>query len=64
MYGTDGLGSEGKTVLLVGQSARLSLARSDRGYIVSGGKVVHTGKASENLDDPEIGAYFLGMQAD
>ena len=60
----DGLRSEGMTVLLVEQNARLSLARSDRGYIFSGGKVVHTGKASEILDDPEIGAYFLGMQAD
>ena len=60
----DGLRSEGMTVLLVEQNARLSLARSDRGYIFSGGKVVHTGIASEILDDPDIGAYFLGMQAD
>ena len=60
----DGLRGDGMTVLLVEQNARLSLARSDRGYIFSGGKVVHTGKASEILEDPDIGTYFLGMKAD
>ncbi len=60
----DALRNDGMTVLLVEQNARLSLARSDRGYIFSGGKIVHTGKASEILDDPDIGAYFLGMQED
>ena len=38
----DALRSDGISVLLVEQNARLSLARSDRGYILSGGKVVHT----------------------
>jgi ABC-type branched-subunit amino acid transport system ATPase component len=60
----DGLRSTGMTVLLVEQNARLSLARSDRGYIFAGGKVVHTAPASELLDDPDIGAYFLGLHAD
>ena len=58
----DALRSNGISVLLVEQNARLSLARSDRGYIFSGGKVVHTGKADRILDDPNIGAYFLGTQ--
>jgi branched-chain amino acid transport system ATP-binding protein len=56
----DGLRNKGVTVLLVEQNARLSLARSDRGYIFAGGQVVHTGKASELLEDKDIGAYFLG----
>lgn len=60
----DGLRSDGITVLLVEQNARLSLARSDRGYIFAGGKVVHTGTAKEILNDPDIGAYFLGLQED
>ena len=60
----DGLRKLGMTVLLVEQNARLSLARSDRGYVFSGGKVVHTAKASEILENPEIGEYFLGMRAD
>ena len=58
----DSLRDQGMTVLLVEQNARLSLARSDRGYIFSDGKVVHTGSAGSILDDPDIGAYFLGSQ--
>ena len=50
----------GITILIVEQNARLSLARSDRGYIISNGKVVHTGDAQHILTDPEIGEYFLG----
>lgn len=57
----DALRSDGISVLLVEQNARLSLARSDRGYIFSGGKVVHTGSGKSILNDPNIGNYFLGM---
>jgi len=57
----DALRSDGISVLLVEQNARLSLARSDRGYILSGGKVVHTGSAKSILNDPKIGDYFLGL---
>ena len=57
----DSLRNQGLTVLLVEQNARLSLARSDRGYIFSGGKVVHTGSAETILSDPDIGEYFLGV---
>ena len=56
----DSLRSEGITVLIVEQNARLSLARSDRGYILASGKVVHTSDAQHILTDPEIGEYFLG----
>ena len=56
----DALRDEGITVLIVEQNARLSLARSDRGYIFAGGKVVHSGDAKHILTDPEIGEYFLG----
>ena len=62
MGSIDSLRNQGVTVLLVEQNARMSLARSDRGYIFSGGKVVHTGSADSILDDPNIGAYFLGAQ--
>ena len=57
----DALRSEGISVLLVEQNARLSLARSDRGYIFSAGKVVHTDSAKNILSDPKIGEYFLGL---
>ena len=56
----DSLREGGITILIVEQNARLSLARSDRGYIISNGKVVHTGDAQHILTDPEIGEYFLG----
>ena len=60
----DSLRDEGITILIVEQNARLSLARSDRGYIISNGKVVHTGDAQHILTDPEIGEYFLGSTGD
>jgi ABC-type branched-subunit amino acid transport system ATPase component len=60
----DNLRKEGITVLIVEQNARLSLARSDRGYIFANGKVVHTGDADFILNDPEIGEYFLGNHDD
>jgi len=58
----DGLRTRGISVLLVEQNARLALARSDRGYIFAGGKVVHVGSAKSILDDPNIGDYFLGLR--
>ncbi len=57
----DALRSDGISVLLVEQNARLSLSRSDRGYIFAGGKVVHTADAQSIVNDPNIGDYFLGL---
>ena len=57
----DELRSDGISVLLVEQNARLSLSRSDRGYIFAGGKVVYTGKAQDILNNPDVGDYFLGL---
>ena len=56
----DSLREGGITILIVEQTARLSLARSDRGYIMANGKIVHSGDAQNILTDPEIGEYFLG----
>ena len=56
----DSLREGGITILIVAQNARLSLARSDRGYIMANGKIVHSGDAQNILTDPEIGEYFLG----
>jgi ABC-type branched-subunit amino acid transport system ATPase component len=57
----DALRSDGISVLLVEQNARLSLSRSNRGYIFAGGKVVHTDNANNIINDPNIGDYFLGI---
>ena len=61
MANIDELRSTGTSVLLVEQNARLSLSKSDRGYIFAGGKVVYTGTAESILKDPDIGDYFLGI---
>ena len=60
----DALREQGITVLIVEQNARLSLARSDRGYIMANGKVVLTGTSQHILTDPDIGQYFLGTHDD
>jgi len=60
----DALRAKGITVLIVEQNARLSLSRSDRGYIFANGQVVHTDKASNILVDPHINEYFLGTKKD
>ena len=57
----DNLRNDGISVLVVEQNARLSLARSDRGYIFSSGEVVYSGSAENILHDPKIGEYFLGL---
>ena len=56
----DLLRQEGISVLLVEQNARLSLSKSDRGYIFARGRVVHTDTADNILKDEQIGEYFLG----
>ena len=59
----DKLRNDGISVLVVEQNARLSLARSDRGYIFSSGKVAYSGSAQNILHDPKIGEYFLGLNS-
>lgn len=59
----DNLRNDGISVLVVEQNARLSLARSDRGYIFSSGKVAYSGSAQNILHDPKIGEYFLGLNS-
>ncbi len=60
----DQLRNDGISVLLVEQNARLSLARSDRGYVFAAGKVAYSGSAQDILHDPKIGEYFLGINSD
>ena len=60
----DSLREKGITFRIVEQNARISLARSDRGYILANGEVLHTAPASEILDDPHINEYFLGTLHD
>jgi ABC-type branched-subunit amino acid transport system ATPase component len=50
----------GKTILLVEQNARSGLRISTHGVVMESGKVRLTGPANEILQNPEIGALYLG----
>lgn len=49
------------TVLVVEQQARQSLAISDRGYILDGGRIVMHGAASDLLADKSMADLYLGQ---
>jgi len=54
------IASEGVTLLLVEQNARLALEVSHRGYVLEGGQVAFTGEARTLLGDPRVREAYLG----
>ncbi|CAG9267663.1 hypothetical protein PUN4_550001 [Paraburkholderia unamae] len=54
------ISSEGITVLLVEQNARLALQAANRGYVMDSGLVTMEGEAKQMLDDPKVRAAYLG----
>jgi branched-chain amino acid transport system ATP-binding protein len=54
------IASEGVTMLLVEQNARLALETSHRGYVLEGGLVTVSGEARSLLGDPRIREAYLG----
>jgi branched-chain amino acid transport system ATP-binding protein len=54
------MNSLGRTVLLVEQNARMALKMSHDGVVLENGKVRLIGTGSEVLNNPEIGALYLG----
>ena len=52
--------SEGITILLVEQNARLALQAAHRGYVMDSGLVIMGGNAADMLDDPRVKAAYLG----
>jgi len=54
------LNSDGLTVVVVEQNARLALQVADRGYVLDTGSIVAEGTAPELADTPEIKAAYLG----
>jgi branched-chain amino acid transport system ATP-binding protein len=54
------ISSEGLTVLLVEQNARLALQAANRGYVMDSGLVTMSGDAKTMLDDPKVRAAYLG----
>lgn len=54
------ISSEGVTILLVEQNARLALESSHRGYVLEGGLVSFSGDAKSLLGDARIREAYLG----
>jgi branched-chain amino acid transport system ATP-binding protein len=54
------IATEGVTLLLVEQNARLALEVSHRGYVLEGGLVAFSGEARALLGDPRIREAYLG----
>jgi ABC-type branched-subunit amino acid transport system ATPase component len=54
------MNAEGKTILLVEQNARAGLRLSDYGVVLENGRVRLAGTGQQVLDNPEIGALYLG----
>jgi branched-chain amino acid transport system ATP-binding protein len=54
------INSEGTTILLVEQNARLALQFAQRGYVLENGNLVLEGVSQELLEDPEVKKAYLG----
>ncbi len=52
--------SEGTTVLLVEQNAKIALRTADRGYVLKNGDIVMEDKAEALMANPDIRAAYLG----
>lgn len=52
--------SQGVTVLLVEQNAKLALQAADRGYVMESGLITISGDAKQMLNDPRVRAAYLG----
>ncbi|MGB4914323.1 MAG: ABC transporter ATP-binding protein [Candidatus Dechloromonas phosphoritropha] len=52
--------SQGMTILLIEQNARLALQTSQRGYVMESGEITLNGEAAQLLDDPKVRAAYLG----
>ena len=54
------LNSEGMTILLVEQNARMALKLSHRAYVLETGKIVLSGEGPALLENPDIQKAYLG----
>jgi len=54
------INSEGTTILLVEQNARMALQFAQRGYVLETGNVVLEGNSSDLLTDPLVKKAYLG----
>jgi len=56
----DDVCSQGMTLLLVEQNARLALQVTDRAYVMDTGRISLSGPSRDLLDNPEVRAAYLG----
>jgi branched-chain amino acid transport system ATP-binding protein len=54
--------SQGISLLLVEQNARLALGFARHGYILEGGRVVLSGPSEELLENPDVREFYLGVK--
>ncbi len=54
------INSQGTTILLVEQNARLALKFAQRGYVLEHGQLILEGPAEGLLDNPEVKKAYLG----
>ena len=52
--------TEGMTILLIEQNAKLALESSQRGYVMESGEITLTGESAQLLNDPKVKAAYLG----
>lgn len=57
----EALRQDGATILCVEQNAHVSLAASDRAYVMESGRIVLEGKSSNLKADPQVRAAYLGL---
>jgi branched-chain amino acid transport system ATP-binding protein len=54
------INSQGTTILLVEQNARLALQFASRGYVLENGHMVLEGPSNELLENPDVKKAYLG----
>lgn len=57
------LNSQGMTLLLIEQNARIALQFAHRGYVLDTGAIVATGKAKELMNNPDVKKAYLGADS-
>ena len=58
------INTEGVTILLVEQNARMALSIADVGLIIENGRFVMKGKAKELMEDKDVKEFYMGVRSE
>jgi len=58
------INTEGVTILLVEQNARMALGVSDTGLIIENGRFVMKGKSSNLMEDKDVKEFYMGVKSE